>query len=204
MKTKILISLLSLFLFFGAKAQDSAKLIAAFEKSYANEYAGKYNDAIKDLANVYVQDSYELNLRLGWLNYLAGNFTESISYYQRSVSLRPLSIEARLGLTYPASAVGNWEQVINQYKDILKIAPNNYTANLRLGQIYLNRKDYTTAAQYFDLLISQYPFTYDVMISTAWNYYYQGKLREAKVLFHKILLIYANDESAKLGLSSIK
>jgi tetratricopeptide (TPR) repeat protein len=115
-----------------------------------------------------------------------------------------LSIEARLGLTYPASAIGNWEQVITQYKDVLKIAPNNYTANLRLGQIYLNRKEYQTAAKYLELMINQYPFTYDVMISTAWNYYYEGKLREAKILFQKVLLIYPKDESATLGLSNIK
>jgi tetratricopeptide (TPR) repeat protein len=204
MKTKILTGVFILLFAWSAQAQNSNSMITAFEKSYANEYAGKYNDAIKDLVNVYTEESYELNLRLGWLNYLAGNFTEAVSYYQRCIKLRPLSIEARLGLTYPASAVGNWEQVVNQYKDILKIAPSNYTANLRLGQIYLNRKDYSTAAKYLDLLISQYPFTYDVMISTAWNYYYQGKLREAKVLFQKILLIYAKDESAKLGLSSIK
>ena len=202
MKTKsIFIGILLLFA-VGVNAQNN--VVEAFAKSYQNETAGKYSDAVKDISAVYDKDSYEINLRLAWLSYLAGNFTESVSYYQRSIALRPLSIEARLGLTYPASAMGNWEQVVNQYKDILKIAPNNYTANLRLGQIYLNRKEYQKAGQHFDLLISQYPFTYDVMINTAWNYYYLGKLREAKVLFNKVLLIYANDESAKLGLSKIK
>ena len=186
------------------KAQTQGELQKAFASSYTLEYAGKYTDAIQSVKTVYSAKSYEINIRLGWLNYLSGQFTESISYYTKAIDLQPISIEAYLGLCYPASAVGNWEQVIQQYESILKIAPNNYTANLRLGQIYMNRKQYTKAGSHLELLLSQYPFTYDVMINTAWNYFYQEKLREAKVLFQKVLLIYRTDESAILGLESIK
>jgi hypothetical protein len=49
-----------------------------------------------------------------------------------------------------------------------------------------------------------YPFTYDVVINTAWNYYYLGKLREAKVLFNKALLLNPGDESATKGIQAIK
>jgi len=201
---KILSLIILLFVGISVSAQSQEDLQNAFSQSYTQEKEGKYSDAIQSIVKYYSEDSYEVNLRLAWLNYLSGLYTKSISYYQRSVLLRPLSIEARLGLTYPASAIGNWEQVITQYKDVLKIAPNNYTANLRLGQIYLNRKEYQTASRYLELMINQYPFTYDVMISTAWNYYYEGKLREAKILFQKVLLIYPKDESATLGLSNIK
>jgi len=201
---KLISFIILLFIGLSVSAQSREELQNAFLKSYSLENEGKYTDAVQALVKYYSEDSYELNLRLAWLNYLSGLYTESISYYQRSIHLRPLSIEARLGITYPASAVGNWEQVISQYKDILTIAPNNYTANLRLGQIYLNRKEYQKASQYLELLINQYPFTYDVMISTAWNYFYQEKLREAKILFQKVLLIYPKDESATLGLSKIQ
>jgi len=200
----IVLGVLLLTLGMNLNAQSHEDLQKAFADSYSYESIGKYTDAIQSIKKYYSAESYEMNLRLAWLNYLSGQFTESISYYSKSIKLQPLSIEARLGLVYPASAVGNWEQVIEQYLEVLKIAPDNYTANLRLGQIYMNRKKYTEASKYLDLLISQYPFTYDVMINTAWNYYYQGKLREAKVLFQKVLLIYSNDESALLGLKSIK
>jgi len=205
MKTKIiLVSLFTLAFTLNTYAQSQEEWQTAFADSYGYESIGKYTDAIQSIKKYYKADSYEVNVRLAWLSYLSGQFTESISYYQKSIKLQPLSIEARLGLVYPASAVGNWEQVIEQYQEVLKIAPNNYTANLRLGQIYMNRKKYSEASKHFDLLISQYPFTYDVMINAAWNDYYQGKLREAKVLFQKVLLIYKNDESALLGLNSIK
>ncbi|RLD67212.1 MAG: hypothetical protein DRI84_03035 [Bacteroidetes bacterium] len=204
MKYKIIGLIILFVLSLNAKAQSQEDLQNAFVQSYSQENEGKYSEAIQTLVKYYSEDSYEINLRMAWLNYLSGLYTESISYYQRSIHLRPLSIEARLGLTYPAAAVGNWAQVILQYKDILKIAPNNYTANLRLGQIYLSRKEYQAASRYLELLINQYPFTYDVMISTAWNYFYEGKLRKAKILFQKVLLIYPKDESAVLGLSKIK
>jgi len=200
----IVLGVLLVTLGMNLNAQSHEDLQKAFADSYSYESIGKYTDAIQSIKKYYSAESYEMNLRLAWLNYLSGQFTESISYYSKSIKLQPLSVEARLGLVYPASAVGNWEQVIEQYLEIIKIAPDNYTANLRLGQIFMNRKKYTEASKYLDLLISQYPFTYDVMINTAWNYYYQGKLREAKVLFQKVLLIYSNDESALLGLKSIK
>ena len=199
-----LIGLLILAISLNVNAQSQVDLQNAFAESYTFENEGKYSEAIKSIKKYYDIESYEVNIRLAWLSYMSGQFTESISYYQKSITLRPLSIEARLGICCPTSAVGNWEQVIQHYQFIVKIAPNNYTANLRLGQIYMNRKNYSEASKHFDLLISQYPFTYDVMISTAWNYYYQVKLREAKVLFQKVLLIYSNDESATLGLSLIK
>ncbi|MEZ5148221.1 MAG: hypothetical protein R2759_14455 [Bacteroidales bacterium] len=76
---------------------------------------------------------------------MAGYFTESLAYYQRCIDLKPLSLEAKFGYVYPASAIGNWEQVKKQYNDILAIDPQNTTANYRLGSIYYGNEDYTTA-----------------------------------------------------------
>jgi len=176
----------------------------AFSESYQYEYNGEYSKASLELKKVYSKDSYEINARLGWLNYMAGQYTESVTYYNRASSIMPLSIEALLGITYPLSAMGNWEQVIKAYNGILKINPNNYTANLKLGQIYLNRAEYKKAQSYFTLLLNQFPFTYDVVINMAWNNYYIGKFREAGVLFNKVLLINPGDESANKGLELIK
>jgi len=176
----------------------------AFSNSYTMEYNGEYSKSSLELKKVYSKDSYEINVRLGWLNYMSGQYTESVTYYNRASSIMPLSIESLLGITYPLSAMGNWEQVIKAYNGILNIDKNNYTANLKLGQIYLNRTEYQKAQAYFKLLLNQFPFTYDVVLNTAWNNYYLGKYREATVLFNKALLINPGDESAKKGLELIK
>jgi tetratricopeptide (TPR) repeat protein len=193
-----------LIIFNIAPAQEMTVLEKAFSDSYTSEINGKYSQAVISLTKVYDKNSYEINLRLGWLSYMAGQFTESITYYNHSINLKPLSIEARLGITYPASAMGNWTQVMEAYADILKIDPNNYTANLRLGQIYHNRAEYAKAETYFNVVLNQYPFTYDVVINSAWNNYFLGKFREASVLFNKVLMLNPGDQSAKDGLSKIK
>lgn len=176
----------------------------AFGKSHLYESKGNYNDAIAVLKTVYQEDSYETTLRLGWLTYLAGLFTESSAYYQKAINLKPYSIEAKFGIVYPASALGNWDQVISQYKEILTIDPQNTLANYRMGSIYYGRKDYAKAEKYLEKVVNLYPFDYDSMILFAWTNFKLGKLREAQVLFNKVLLNKPTDSSALEGLSLIK
>ncbi len=185
-------------------AQDYNAIESAFKSSYELESAGKYSEAVNVLKEIYQEDSYEINLRLGWLTYLSGNFTEAIPYYQKSIELKPLSVEARLGLVYPASAMGNWTHVENMYNEILEIDPQNATVNYRMGLIYYGREDYATATQYFEKVINQYPFGYDGVIMMAWTNFKLEKLREAKVLFQKALLISPEDASAMEGLELLK
>lgn len=186
------------------KAQDSSSLSTAFSTSYTYENKGEHSKAIESLKKVYDESSYEMNLRLGWLNYQLGLFTESIAYYNKAISLMPLSIEARLGFVLPASSQGNWEQVITRYNEILKLDPNHYTVNYRMGMIYYGRKDYQTAFRYFERIANLYPFDYDALLMLGWTNFQLGKLREAKVLFQKALLNRPDDTSAKEGLSLIK
>jgi tetratricopeptide (TPR) repeat protein len=196
----LLLSLVPLHL----KAQDYKALQEAFSNSYTYETSGKYTGAIDVLKKYYDPSSYEINVRLGWLNYMGGFFNESISYYNKAIQLMPYSIEARLGYAYPASAMGNWEQVITRYLEILKIDPSNYTTNYRLGSIYYTRRDYAKAYKSFEKLVNMYPFDYDALHMFAWTNYQMGKLREAKVLFNKALLNRPNDTSCLEGLSLIK
>jgi len=186
------------------QAQDYKVVQDAFEKSYLYEYSGNYSKAIDGLKSVYSEESYEINLRLGWLTYMAGFFTESTAYYQKAIELKPLSVEAKFGYVYPASALGNWVQVKKQYNDILQIDAQNTIANYRLGSIYYGAEDYTTALKYFEKLVNLYPFDYDGLLMYAWTNLNLGKFREAEVLFNKVLMNQPNDESALQGLELIK
>jgi tetratricopeptide (TPR) repeat protein len=184
--------------------QDIKKIQTAFSESYTKEYMGDYTSAIQLLKNVYDENSYEINLRLGWLTYMAGFFTESTTYYQKCMELKPISIEAKFGYTYPASAMGNWELVKKQYKDILEIDPQNSVANYKLGSIYYGNEDYTNALKYFEKVVNLYPFDYDGLLMYAWTNLKLGKYREAEVLFNKVLMYKPNDKSAIQGLVEIK
>jgi tetratricopeptide (TPR) repeat protein len=200
-----LITLLLLFSSFTVYSQTNyTALQEAFGKSQQYESRGNFTDAISVIKSVYQEDSYETNLRLGWVTYLAGLFTESTAYYQKAMKLKPYSIEAKLGFANPASALGNWDQVMARYNEILTIDPQNTTVNYRMGSIYYGRKDFAKAEKYLEKVINLYPFDYDSMILFAWTNFKLGKLREAQVMFNKVLLNKPNDTSALEGLSLIK
>lgn len=180
------------------------KVLNAFKQSYVFENKSEFTKAIAVLKEVYDENSYEINLRLGWLCYEAGQFTQSMTYYQSAINLKQYSVEAKLGYVLPAAAAGNWDQVINQYKKILEYDAQNSLVNYRMGMIYYSRKDYATAQKYFERVTNLYPFDYDSAVMLGWSYLQMGKMREAKVMFTKSLLIRPDDASALEGLSLIK
>jgi tetratricopeptide (TPR) repeat protein len=194
------IIVLMMFLAPALRGQNYQALEKAFSESYQHETKGEYSGAIEKLQSVYNEESYELNLRLGWLSYLSGNFSQSSAFYERAVNLKPFSIEARFGYVYPLSAIGNWAMVKQQYVKMLEIDPMNSIVNYRMGLIFYNSEDYPSALKYFEKVVNAYPFDYDGTIMYAWTNFKMGKLREAKILFRKALLINPGDASANEGL----
>jgi len=182
-----------------AYAQDYSKTIKAFQKSYLHEASGDISGAIVDMKNVYDENSYEINLRLGWLSYSLGLFSESQGYYNKAISLHPFAVEPRFGVVLPQSALGNWSSVILQYQKILEITPNNSIALHRLGLIYYGKKLYSKAEQYFEKVVNLYPFNYDGLVMLAWTKYHLKKYREAKILFNKALMNTPTGTSAMEG-----
>ncbi|MFL5752621.1 MAG: tetratricopeptide repeat protein [Bacteroidia bacterium] len=186
----------------GAVNQD--QLYLAFMKNYEFLNKQDYKSAIAVLKEVYDSTSYELNARLGWLNYAAGLHKESIAYYKRAINLKPKALEPKFGIDYPLAALGNTNQLIEQYQAILMIDPQNTIANYRLGYISYEKKDYPEALKYFGKLVEHYPFGYDGLLMYAWANFRTGKTAEAKALFNKVLWISPGDKSALEGLSLIK
>ncbi|HEC41688.1 MAG TPA: tetratricopeptide repeat protein [Bacteroides sp.] len=187
-----------------ASAQEFAEIKDAFQNSYIQEATGEIHAAINSLKSVYDEKSYELNLRLGWLSYQAGNFTESTAYYNKAIDLMPYAVEPRFGVVYPGAAMGNWSMVMNQYERILEITPNNSVAMHRVGLIHYGREDYEKARQYFEKVVNLYPFDYDALTMLAWSHFKLQNLREAKVLFQKALLNTPSGSSALEGLELLE
>lgn len=185
-------------------AQETTELRQAFEESYGYETEANYADAIKEIKSIYDPASYHINVRLGWLSYMSGQFTESAAYYQKAIELKPYAIEARFGLTYPASSMGNWAQVKNQYIKILEVDPQNTKANYYFGLMLYESADYAEAAKHFEKVANLYPFDSESVLMFAWANFQLGKTREAEVLFNEVLLIDTDNESALEGLELIK
>lgn len=206
-KSAIVTTMIALIALSSGQINASQKddvIAKAFSDSYAYENNGKYDDAIKAMKAVYQEDSYEINLRLGWLDYKNGLFSESMTYYQKAIAIMPYAVEPKFGLVLPAAALGQWSVVEEQYNRIIEIDPKNTLANYRLGLIYYGKKDYGKAEKKFSLVVNLYPFDYDSAIMLAWTNYFLNKSREAKLLFQKCLWMRPDDSSALEGLKLIK
>lgn len=190
--------------FFATQKLNAQTLADAFSKSYTLESAGKYTEAADVIKANYDEKSYEINMRLGYLNYEAKQYAASSSYYLKAVTLMPYSIEAKFGYVLPLSSIDDWTKVTTQYQDILKIDPQNSKANYYLGLIYYNNKDYTNAHSCLEKVVNLFPFDYDGLILFAWTNFQMGKTTEAKALFNKVMLLSPKDASATEGLALIK
>ena len=187
-----------------ALGQINTKVYESFIESYGLEATGNYSNAIEKIIEIYTADSYDMNIRLGWLYYNLGNYPESQKYYQIATQILPYSIEAKLGYVLPVSGLGYWDKVIEVYNDILIIDPQNTLVNYRMGAIYYERKQYQKAYNFLENVINLYPNDFDAILLFAWTHYQMGKLKDAKVLFNKALLIKPNNSSAQYGLGLIK
>jgi tetratricopeptide (TPR) repeat protein len=190
-----------ILLAFRLQAQTNAVLQKAFRNSYTNEQNKNYTAAINDIYPYLSDNNYEINIRLGWLYYLNKSYTSSQSYYQKAISLKPNSVEAKFGYVKPLSFVQNWDKVLEQYLAILKIDPQNTQANYWAGIIYYNRKQYDAAIKCFRVVINLYPFDYDGNHMLAWSYLMAGKKADAKPFFERALIIKPADASSTDGLS---
>lgn len=189
-----------IFLFsFSPKAQNAE---AAFTKSYAFEYDTQYAKAITALLEA-GEDTYEINLRLGWLYYSSKDYAKSETYYKKAISMETGSIEARFGLALPLSAQGNWNDVLATYLEVVKQDPNNSIANYRIASIYYNRKDYANATSCLLKVIKMYPFDYDSNLLYGKILMAQNKNAEAKKFLTKAIEYNPQSDDAKALLKKL-
>lgn len=190
--------------YLSSEAQNPSVWQSTFYKSYDLEKASNYNAAIAELKKIYKPDDYFVNIRLGWLNYLAKNNSESLKYYNNAIRLKPASIEARFGCVKPLSSMENWDVVKEQYMAILRIDPSNTKASYWLGVIYYNRKEYQKSARLFEKVVSLYPLDFDSVIMLAWTNYRLGKKEAAKAQFNHALTLMPNNKDALAGLKLLQ
>jgi tetratricopeptide (TPR) repeat protein len=185
-------------------AQSDAKIQSAFADSYKSELSGNYVQSVSEIKSVYQADNYNMNARLGWLQFLSKQYTESVTYYDKAIKLKPYAIEVRFGMIKALNALESWDKVKEQYEAILKIDTQNTTSLYWLGVLLYNRKDFDNAAKNFEKIVNLYPMDYGSVIMLGWTKLYQGKKADAKVLFNQALLLSPNDASATSGLNQIK
>lgn len=197
-----------ILLFFVSQllSQQKDAKVTAFNSSIKYEYNRDYKNALSEIQKIYSDNksNYLVNLRMGWLYYKLNDNKKSLEYYNNAIEINSGSLEAKIGITYPLSALEQWDKVVDTYKSILKADANHFTANLRLGQIYLARTDYSNAKKYLEKAHYNYPGEYEPNLSLGYTYYYLGNLQKAKELLTAALMLSENDALALAGLKLIK
>jgi tetratricopeptide (TPR) repeat protein len=173
----------------------------AFYKSYELLEKLDYKGAVNAVKPVYDKSSYFINLRLGWLCYLAGMQTEALGYYKIALELNPKAIEPKFGITYPLELLGNKNELKAQYEAIINIDSKNTTAHYKMGVLNYSNKDYQSAFAHFEDIVKLYPCDSDGLLMLAWTNYQLGNTTEARVLFNKVLYFSPNNASALQGLT---
>ena len=137
-----------------AQAQDDV-----WQNSYQLEAAGKYYDAIAAIDRVPANapDAELKTLRRGWLYYLSGSPNESIREYRLAIERNSRSVDARVGITLPLLALKRWREAAQNARIALELAPNNYTALLRLAMALEGQHEWVTMAQTAATMVASYP-----------------------------------------------
>lgn len=176
---------------------------AAWQNSYQLEAAGKYTEALAAIDGVPTNgpDAELKALRRGWLYYLPGRFDESIREYRLAIERNPKSVDARLGVTLPLLAAKRWRDAEQSAQAVLNLAPNNYTALLRLVIALEAQKDWAIMAKVAANMVSSYPTDASAYVYLARANAWLGKREEAVVAYTAALSRYPGHVEAKAYLA---
>lgn len=158
--------------------------------SYALEANGKYEKAaalMVPLLNKGHESELAL-LRYGWLNYLQGNFNDSIKAYKQALERNQRSFDARLGIALPLMAQQRWNEASRYLKQVLAQTPYNYLAHIRLMVCEEGLRKWETLAKHSLSLSAHYPSDASILVYLARAYAWQGKTELAKNTYRKVLV----------------
>ena len=199
MKRLIIFLLVVLSVPLSAFSLTYTEIKEAYQRSYIYEKSGDYTDAIKALMPVYKSypNGYTVNLRLGWLYYLAGRYADSELHYKKALQVIPTSVEAVLGLMLPLMAQDKWPQVESLAYRILKTDYYNYYGNLRLSVALRHEKKFSMAESVDRKMLSIYPTDVNFLNELALSLLGEGKKLYAKTIFENVLILDPENVTAK-------
>lgn len=165
-----------------------------YSKSYNYEKMEQYAEAIKVLAPIYekYQNTYMINIRLGWLCYLDNKAHNAISYYTQASLLNPLAIAPKLGLIRIYLNRYEFNEAALLSYNILKKDYYNYYGNYYAIQALIGENKYDIAIELSQKMLVLYPI--DILFLEQLFIAYKATSNHyLKVLKEKILIIDPNN-----------
>ncbi len=193
------LTLLFLLISVNLYALNESEIRETYSKSFNYEKIQNYTDAIKSMMTVYQEypKAYTVNLRLGWLYYLNGNYANSLRHYDNAVSIMPFSLEAKSGRLLPLLAQEKYSEVENKAFDILNVDFYNYYGNLRLCYALRKQKKFDIAEKIASKMLAVYPT--DITLLTEYALVKIGKesIEDAGKVLYNIQILDPENVIAK-------
>ncbi|MEG3640495.1 tetratricopeptide repeat protein [Magnetococcus sp. PR-3] len=177
----------------------------AYYKSYDYARTQSYRPAIRAMLPVHKQypKGYTVNLRLGWLYYLAGLYADSIRHYQTAMEAAPESVEAMLGMTLPLMAkqqFGQVELICNRlvYKDYY-----NIVGSVRLAWSLRKQGKLALGLKVTERLLVRHPTNVSLLTEQGQILHAMGKKQAALHLFDDLLTLDPENSTALKALNDL-
>jgi tetratricopeptide (TPR) repeat protein len=174
-------------------------IAGAYHASFEHERAEAYQDAIRALAPVYeaYPNGYTVNLRMGWLFYLNGNFNNAVAHYEVARSAAPFALEPKLGQLLPLLAQGRWPEAESVAYEIVSVDHYNYYGNMRLIVALRMQEKFEPAYQITLKMAGAYPTDLTFLAELALLNDARGNKDEAVRLFTDLLILDPENETAR-------
>jgi len=178
-----------------------------WQASYTLEGKGMYAEAIKQVEQLLERkrgnDELAL-LRLGWLNYLQGNYNDAKQAYRNALAKNTQSLDARLGMYNAVLAQKRWREAAKYSQEALAIAPRHLQTNLNQMAIDEHNKEWALLLKRASEMARYFPTSADTLIYLARANQWLGKEGSARLAYAKVLMLYPRNLEANGYLSHKK
>ncbi len=178
---------------------DADTISRSFQEASRYEKVQNYHDAIRTLLPV-VQAAPELyagHLRLGWLYYLQGKYSNSVAHYKMATQTSDGAIEPVIGVLLPLLGQGKYAAAEQHAYRILSIDYYNYYANLRLSVALRRQGKLDLAMKIVLRMLKLYPADVAFLAQKGLILQDKGALGAADEAFSKVLALDSQNEIAK-------
>lgn len=183
---------------------NAAERLNYWDRSVQAEESGNLEQALKEIFNFAAEggDRYLASLRAGWICYQRQDYPQAAKYYETAVQVMPGAITPRLGVAAVAYRQKDWQGVQKAAENALKLDSGNYQAGLYAGEAAFQLRRFADAVRVFSQMQARYPEDTVVTSWLAWSSFYRGDIREARILFSRLLTLDPDYPLASQGLAS--
>jgi predicted TPR repeat methyltransferase len=149
-----------------------------------------------------VDSAIKMN-KLGMTLFAQKKWNEAIQAYQSAIDLRPDYTDAYYNLGLALNNAGRRPEAMNTYEALMALYPNHFGGLFQLGCLWMQQRQYKTAAEKFLLIEKNYPYHLETEMNLAACYLELGFLNDAKIRYSGVLDHSPTDTQALFNLGVI-